>query len=271
MNLNAYLHRINYTGPRQPTIETLRALHSAHLLTIPYENLDIHLGRRLTLDLAYIYTKIVEQKRGGWCYEMNGLLAWALRELGFDVTLIGSSVGEPAQGGVAGDLDHLVLLVQLEQPWLADVGFGNAYLEPLPLQAGEYQQGWMTFRLEQAGDKWYLHSHAHGGPGYGFTLLPRQYAGFAPGCHELQTSPTSGFVRTTVCHRFTQDSIASLRGAILKHYTASGVAEEEIDTLPRYKQVIVDIFGLDAALADALWAGVWQRHIAWKQEQRIIS
>ena len=98
MKLENYLQRIHYTGPLAPTEATLRQLHRAHLLAIPYENLDIHLGRRLTLEIEHVYTKIVDRGRGGWCYEMNGLFAWALRELGFDVTLLGSSVGEPAQG-----------------------------------------------------------------------------------------------------------------------------------------------------------------------------
>ena len=99
--------------------------------------------------------------------------------------MLGSSVGEPAQGGIDADLDHLILLVQLDQPWLVDVGFGNAFLEPLPLVASEAQQGWMNFRLEQEDEKWYFHNHRHGGHGYGFTLLPREFHGFAPRCHTL--------------------------------------------------------------------------------------
>lgn len=264
MNLNAYLQRIHYAGPRHPTQETLRQLHRAHLLAIPYENLDIHLERPLTLDLDHIYRKIVEQGRGGWCYEMNGLLAWALREIGFDVTMLGSTVGSPAQGGADNDLDHLILLVQLDQPWLVDVGFGNAFLEPLPLVAGVHQQGGMTFRLEQDEEKWFFHNQSHGGEGYGFTLLPRQFHGFAPRCHYLQTSPESGFVRTTVCHRFVPAGIATLRGAVLKQVTLTGTDEEEITTGERYRTVLTTVFGLDDTLADALWRGVQERHQRWK-------
>lgn len=269
--LSAYLKRIGVAETQPPSREFLRQLHRAHLLSIPYENLDIHLGRKLTLDPDHIYRKIVEQGRGGWCYEMNGTFAWALRELGFDVTLLGSSVGSAAQGGVDGDLDHLILLVHLDQPWLADVGFGNGLLEPIPLKVGDYQQGHMHFRLEQTGDSWYFHNHEQGGPGYGFTLLPRAYAGFASRCHELQTLPESGFVKTTVCHRFVGDDsavgeIVSLRGAVLKQYGTAGTGEEEIDSLPRYRAVLQSTFGLDASLADALWAGVQKRHEIWKKQ-----
>ena len=267
MNLKAYLTRIDYHGSLQPTFETLRALHRSHLYAIPYENLDIHLGRKLTLDPDHIYHKIVEERRGGWCYEMNGLFSQALRQMGFDVTLLGSSVGSPAQGGVDGDLDHLILLVQVDkQPWLADVGFGKGLLDPIPLQVGEIQQNYLHYRLEQEGENWYFHNQPEGGPGFGFTLLPRTYAGFASCCHELQTSPDSGFVRTTVCHRFTADGLVSLRGAILKRVAARGVEEEEIQTLERYRSVINTVFGLDATLADQLWDGVEERHRKWKEQ-----
>lgn len=264
LSLDAYLSRIQYTGPRTVTADTLRQLHRAHLLAIPYENLDIHLGRPLTLDLTHIYQKLVEEQRGGWCYEMNGLFAWALGELGFTVSLLGSSVGETAQGP-AGDLDHLILRVDLAEPWLADVGFGNGILEPLPLAPGYYQQGFLTFQMEQQGDNWYFHNYPEGGKGYGFTLLPRQLPGFAVRCHELQTSPESGFVRTTVCHRFTPTGVVSLRGAVLKEMTAAGTVEEEITTLPRYRTVLAETFGLPKNLAELLWEKVWLRHRQWRQ------
>lgn len=265
MQLDAYLRRIQYNGPRTVNSATLRALHRAHLHAIAYENLDIHLGQPLMLDLAHIYAKLVEQRRGGWCYEMNGLFAWALQQLGFVVTLLGSRVGAPAEG-TEDDQDHLLLLVELEQPWLADVGFGNGFFEPLPLVVGEYQQGFLNFRLEQQGDKWYFHNQKDGGPGYGFTLLPRQLAGFASRCHELQTSPASGFVRTTVCHRYVADGVATLRGAMLRHYTHKGMWEEEITSSQRYGQVLREMFDLQIAGQEELWTKVWARHLVWKQE-----
>lgn len=265
MQLDAYLRRIQYNGPRTPNSTTLCELHRAHLRAIPYENLDIHLGRPLSLDLAQIYAKLVEQRRGGWCYEMNGLLAWALQQLGFSVTLLGSRVGAPAAGTEA-DQDHLLLLVELEQPWLADVGFGNGFFEPLPLVAGEYQQDFFTFRLEQQGDRWYFHNQKDGGPGYGFTLLPRQLAGFASRCHELQTSPASGFVRATVCHRYAPEGVTTLRGALLRRYTRNGMLEEEITSHQRYGQVLQASFDLQIEAQAELWTKVWARHLVWKQE-----
>src|SRR5690349_8992051 len=115
MNLDDYLRRINYDGALDPTLETLTAIHRAHLTAIPYENLAIHLGGYNSVDLAKIFDKLVTRHRGGWCYEMNGLLAWALRELGFQVTLLSSDVrGEFIGDGAGGD--HLVLRVDLDRP-----------------------------------------------------------------------------------------------------------------------------------------------------------
>lgn len=263
MWLESYLDRIGYRGPRAVDADTLCGLHRAHGSAIPYENLDIYLGRPLTLDLGHIYRKLVDERRGGWCYEMNGLFAWALAELGFDVRLLGSTVGEPAQGA-GRDLDHLVLLVQLDQPWLADVGFGNGLFEPIPLQPGSYRQRFLEYRLERDGDSWIFHNHRLSGHFYGFTLDPYAWADFAPRCHELQTSPTSHFVRLTVSHRFVAEGIASLRGAVLQRITASGADEEEITSFERYAAVLREVFGLDIPQAEELWPLVWQRHLRWK-------
>src|SRR5439155_12169680 len=90
VNVDAYLERIGYAGPREPGFETLAALHRAHMLSVPFENLDIHLGRRLVLDREANFEKIVVRHRGGWCYELNGLFALLLERLGFRVTLLGA-------------------------------------------------------------------------------------------------------------------------------------------------------------------------------------
>ena len=133
MKVNAYLQRIGYKGDLEPSPSTLRQLHRAHLLSIPYENLDIHLGRELSLDLNTIYQKIVLGRRGGWCFEMNALFAWALYELGFEVHLLSAAVNRHRAGDKA-EGNHLTLIVLSDEPYLADVGFGDGPLEPLPLK-----------------------------------------------------------------------------------------------------------------------------------------
>src|SRR6476620_9554304 len=143
MDLTLYLKRINYSGPVEPNFATLEKLHRQHLFAIPYENFDVHLGRKIELDEQAFFDKLVMQKRGGWCYEMNGLFAWVLRQLGFEVRLLAGSVRSVSDTKSQGD--HLVLLVELERPYVVDVGFGDGFLTPLPLEEGEYRQGYLTF------------------------------------------------------------------------------------------------------------------------------
>jgi N-hydroxyarylamine O-acetyltransferase len=265
MKIERYLQRIGYTGALDPTLETLTAIHRAHLFAIPYENLDIHRGGRLSLDLDTIFDKLVTQRRGGWCYEMNGLFAWALRELGYDVTRLSSDVVSQMAGDGAGG-DHLVLMVRLERPYLVDVGFGNGLLEPIPLQPGAYTQRFLTYHLLNEGDRWYFQNHPYGGHGFVFTLQPRTMAHFTERCNTLQTSPESGFVRTTVCHRFTPDGIVTLRGATLRHVTEAGVSDQTVDNPATYEQVLNNSFDLSLSDVTPLWEKVWARHLVWLKE-----
>src|SRR6185503_7138122 len=132
MDIKAYLERINYRGSLAPAAATLRALQVAHLLTVPFENLSIHAGQPILLDDDSLFTKIVTNRRGGFCYEANGLFAARLRALGFDVQMLSASVANEA-GEFGADFDHMTLMVQLAQRWLVDVGFGDSFLEPLLL------------------------------------------------------------------------------------------------------------------------------------------
>ncbi len=143
--LDRYCARIGYAGPRDATLTTLRALHRAHLLAIPYENLDIHLGLPLTLDREAMFTKLVDERRGGWCYEMNGVFGRVLETLGFSVRYLSGAVGR-AERGWRAQGNHLVLLVTLDRPWIADVGFGDGFLTPLPLEVGHFRQDFLQYR-----------------------------------------------------------------------------------------------------------------------------
>src|SRR5437868_13558713 len=139
MNVTAYLQRINYHGATAPTAETLRELHHAHMLAVPFENLDIHLGREIVLDDERLYAKIVERRRGGFCYELNGAFAGLLSALGFNVKKLAAGVAR-ADGSFGPLFDHMALLVELEEPWLADVGFGEGFREPVRLDRAGVQE-----------------------------------------------------------------------------------------------------------------------------------
>ena len=208
MNVDAYLERIRYHGPLAPTAETLRALQVAHLYAVPFENLDIGLGRRLSLTLPDLFDKIVTRRRGGFCYELNGLFAWLLLSLGYDVTHL--SAGVYGDAGVPGpEFDHLTLRVLCPAgpdrgPWLADVGAGDCFLEPLRLEAGLRQrQGERTYWLEEHGGRWVYWWQPPGAapePQYDFSLTPRVFsADYEPMCLYQQTAPESHFTQHRMC------------------------------------------------------------------------
>src|SRR5258708_6478096 len=132
MDIETYLRRIEYAGPIDPNPETLRALHKAHMLTVPFENFDIHLRRPIILEEDRLLAKIVDQRRGGFCYELNGAFAALLTALGFKVAMLSAAVAHAA-GGFSPPFDHMALLVEMDERWLADVGFGDSFLEPLRL------------------------------------------------------------------------------------------------------------------------------------------
>lgn len=218
MNLDAYCERIRYPGPRTPTLATLRGLHRAHLLAVPFENLDIHLGRPIVLEEERLFNKIVTQRRGGFCYEQNGLFAAVLRAVGFGVTLLEARVSH-GDGTFGIPFDHLTLCVALEERWLADVGFGDSFLEPLRLDdLGEQVQGREAFHVQHDGVQGLYSRRTPEGDWrseYQFFLQPRQLADFVPGCQYHQSSPLSSFTRRRVCSVATPDGRITLSGLTL--------------------------------------------------------
>lgn len=247
MNLPAYLQRITYTGPLTPTAETLRALHLAHLLAVPFENLDIHLGRPIVPDETNFFRKIVEGRRGGFCYELNGLFAALLRELGFDVTLLSARVARES-GGFGPEFDHLTLLVQLEERWLADVGFGECFREPLRLdEPGEQGQPMGRYRLAKKGTRWVLwelSKEVGWQPQYQFTLQPRRLADFAGMCRYHQSAPESHFTQKRVCSLATPEGRVTLSDRRLI-VTQNGRREErELGSQVEVGSALREQFGL---------------------------
>jgi N-hydroxyarylamine O-acetyltransferase len=230
LNVPAYLGRIDYTGPSTPTLETLRSLHRAHLLTVPFENLDIPLGREIVCEEDAFLRKIVERRRGGFCYEMNGAFAALLRELEFEVTLLSGRV--PREDGSDGpEFDHLTLRVDRDDPWLADVGFGDSFLDPLRLETGlEQPQDGRKFRIVEESRSLHVERAEPDGTWkrqYSFTLTPRRLDEFAPMCHYHQTSPLSPFMRKRVCTKATPDGRITLSNQKLI-VTRQGKKEERM-------------------------------------------
>jgi len=229
VNVLAYLDRIGYTGRTIPSADTLRAIHRAHLLSVPFENLDIGLGRKIVCDEEAFLRQIVDNERGGFCYQMNGAFAALLRALGFQVTLLSARVNRE-DGSPGPEFDHLALKVDLEEPWLADVGFGDSFVEPLRLQTGiEQLQGGRKFRIVHHSDAILMERDESDGiwrSQFSFTLEPRHLEDFAPMCHYHQTSPESPFTRKRVCTKATPDGRITLADAKLV-FTRNGKKKEE--------------------------------------------
>lgn len=202
IDIAAYCARIGLTGPLPLQAGTLRRLQRAHLLAVPFENLDIHSGRPIVLDERRFFEKIVTHRRGGFCYEQNGLFAAVLRALGFEVSLLEARVG--AKTWEAGrPWDHLTLRVTLAERWLVDVGFGDGFREPLRLdEAGPQARGADLWRVQHDGGEGVLARRAAQGgwqDEYRFRLRPRRLADFTPGCEYHQRSPDSHFTQQRVC------------------------------------------------------------------------
>jgi N-hydroxyarylamine O-acetyltransferase len=211
LNVSAYLDRIAYTGPISPTLDVLRNLHRHHMLSVPFENLDIALGRKIVCDEDAFIDKIVERRRGGFCYELNGAFAGLLRAIGFKVTLLSARVSRD-DGSQGPEFDHLALRLDLEEPWLADVGFGDSFIEPLQLRfvAEQHEDGWM-YRVVDCGDSFWMERADRDDiwkRQYSFTLTPRSLDDFADMCRYHQTSAESPFTRKSIC------SMATLGGRI---------------------------------------------------------
>jgi N-hydroxyarylamine O-acetyltransferase len=251
IDTTAYLQRIHYTGRLEPTADTLDALQQAHLLAVPFENLDIHLGRPIILDHDSLFDKIVRQRRGGFCYELNGLFAILLQQLGFDVTLLSARV-TTADGGFGPEYDHLALLVQLEERWLVDVGFGDSFHRPLRLdEPGEQEDGRRAYRLDFDGTNYTLYQRdglAAWQPQYIFSGRPRRFGEFDEMCLYHQTSPDSPFPNKRLCTQATVDGRITVSNQRLIISQNGARQEQELPDKAAFTAALQHYFGIDIAL-----------------------
>jgi len=255
MDVNAYLQRINYDGPLAVSAATLRGLHLAHLYSVPFENLSIHAHEPIVLADEALFKKIVERRRGGFCYEANGLFASLLRALGFEVTMLSAEVARGA-GEFSQPFDHMTLMVGLEERWLVDVGFGESFLEPLLIdKTNEQVQGDQVFKivpdesylvvLRRAGDEW--------SSTYRFTLEPHEFADYEEMCRFHQTSPQSHFTQNRICSLATPEGRKTLSGMRFIVSARDGRVERTLESPQEYEQILREQFGMTDPPATAWW------------------
>jgi len=247
MDTASYLARIGYAGPTDPTAETLTALHLAHLYTVPFENLDISLGRNITCDLERFFHKIVDLRRGGFCYELNGAFAALLRELGFQVTLLSARVARE-DGSASPEFDHMALRVDLDEPWLADVGFGDSFLEPLRLIPEiEQEQYGQRFRIAAVRGVMIVQRQVGDNPWksqFRFTQTARQLCDFEARCQFQQTSPDSHFTRQRICTLPTREGRITLADLKLIRTTQDGREERMLQDEDEWRAALAEHFGV---------------------------
>jgi N-hydroxyarylamine O-acetyltransferase len=234
-------------------------LHRAHAKAIPYENFDVQLQRPIIIDPHAAFEKIVERGRGGWCYEMNGVLGLVLKEMGFDVTR------RSADGSSAHS--HLFLTVDLDgTTYVCDVGFSDGPVEPYPLVEGSFTQEGFEFRIEtEASGRRRMHNHRFGAAPSFLMGLPDE-ANMAARCQWLQTSPDSLFVKHTVVFRRTHSGILSLIDRTLRTITPSEAKRTVIDSADEYVATLKERFALDMQEAAVLWPALCTRHEEYLRE-----
>jgi N-hydroxyarylamine O-acetyltransferase len=261
MDLAAYLERIGHAGPVAPTHDSLAAIMRAHVVSIPFENLDVQLGRPINGDLDEIFAKLVERRRGGWCYEQNGLLGWALETIGFAVTRVAGGVMR-ADAGDAALGNHLALVVTLSEPWLVDAGFGGSLAEPIALAPAAHRHAPYDLSLAKIDDDyWRYEEWIRGRPfSFDFRFEPADPALLARQQARLQTDPDSPFVLNLVAQRRAGDSHASLRGRVLTLSRGDSYEEFLVEDAETLVDTLRTRFDLDIPEIAARWPQICERH-----------
>lgn len=261
LQLQSYLDRIGYHGAIRPDRETLFNIHRAQAYTVPYEAIDVLNGIPLDQNIERIFDKVVKRRRGGWCYETNGILGWALREAGFKVQRAVAGVYRKDKGdSTLGN--HVVLLVDLGKIYLADLGLGDALREPIELREGLHHQGPLTFNLEKLPDGyWRLHNHRLGSPtSFDFRNVPADEAVLAAKSAALQVDPESFFVQNFECIMMQAETSAAILGRVLRFTSSKGVEKHLLRSPNHMEDVLAQHFGVTGVGIHPMWPKILERH-----------
>ncbi|WP_436530579.1 arylamine N-acetyltransferase family protein [Actinoplanes sp. HUAS TT8] len=232
MDFPAYLNRIGQPRPAVADDAALRELSWAHQTAVPFENLSIHLGEPISLEPGDLFDKVVTRRRGGFCYELNGLFALLLEELGYSVDRVASRVHR-GDGRFGPLFDHLALIV--DGRWVVDVGFGRHSSYPLRLDTpGEQADPGGRFAVIPADDG-DLDIYRDGEPQYRLERRARPLTDFEPACWWQQTWPESNFRRKPVCSRLDGDSRITLSGRSLLRDGTETALGSDAEVLAAYK------------------------------------
>jgi N-hydroxyarylamine O-acetyltransferase len=245
---DAVLARIGASAPARLDADALGDLHEQFAAAVPFENLDIHLGRPIVLDLDRIVAKFVDERRGGFCFEMNTVFGALIASFGVPVDLLEGRVYGSGDPSVR--FDHLCLRVMLTEPYLADVGFGACFRRPLRLADGRNQTDANgIYRIDDraddttAGDAWF-DLVENGKPVYRFSSTARSLAEFEPGCRYHQSSPDSHFTANSLCTRPTPTGRVTISGRLLIERVDGVRTERLIEDDAELLALYADRFGV---------------------------
>jgi len=252
--LDAYLTRIGVERPSSLDVASLSKLHRAHLLAFTWEALDAFMGWPSSLVPAAAFAKMVEGKRGGWCYEMNGLFGAALAALGFRVTRLCGGVNRETLGDNAIG-NHLTLRVDLDRPYLAEVGLADAIVEPVPLAVGPISQRGFDFSIMPTNDGWLRFRNHARGMAHSFDFRPdhSDEAAITATLGWLTQDPGSPFTNALAILRHTADGYVALKNDCLCSVTAEGVSEQRITSADHLADTFETIFSLDVPKPAKIW------------------
>ncbi len=246
MDISQYLQRIRYEGSLSPTLPTLRELHKSHLLTVPFENLDIHYRTPIKLEVPRVFEKVVANHRGGFCYELNGLFYELLQALGFEVRRIAAQVYDEKKG-YGPPFDHLAILTTIDGvDYLTDVGFGDFTLEPLVFTQNILQSDPKgDFMIDRTEDGYFRVNKIINGksvPKYIFEDIPRAYHEYRNMCHYHQTHPASHFTQKPFISLATETGRVSLIGKKLKVTKGEDITEQKLPDEAAFREALWNYF-----------------------------
>ncbi|WP_432979509.1 arylamine N-acetyltransferase family protein [Dactylosporangium sp. CA-233914] len=277
----AYLGRLGVAA-EPPSVEGMHLLVQRHAERVPYETLWIHAGEAWNIDPYESATRIALQRRGGYCYHMNGALGLLLSSLGYAVRGHVGGVHGPEGPNAAAMGNHLVLTVeQLPSDtnpggvWYVDAGLGDALHNPLPLVAGRHDQPPFQLSLEQAADKsqWHLtHDPSGGFTGMTWTMAHAHLTDFEAKHHWLSTSPESGFVQVAMAERRDATGVDVIRGLVLSRIGDGARTAEPVARRAEWFDLLADLFDLrldtmTPQTRDRLWVNVLTAHRRWQASQ----
>ncbi len=252
--LDAYLARVGIRRPVARDIAGLTQLQRAHLMAFTWEGLDAYMGWPSSIAPASAFNKMVWNRRGGWCYEMTGLFGAALAALGFQVTRLCGGV----QRAVLGDRaigNHLTLRVDLDRPYLVEVGLADALAEPMPLAAGAVQQRGFDFSITETGDGWLrFNNHARGiAPSFDFRPDHSDEAALAAAQSWLMQDAGSPFTRSLAIVRHTPEGYVILQNDGLRTVTPAGVTEKRVSGAVHLADIFETVFDLEVPEPGLVW------------------